>query len=74
MTNLSKAYWTSDNDDIKLSMPIAKVGMPKIAPVAAPMPAPGSAVVAKVQTSHPDDDSNEGESSLSKMFFKIFNI
>ena len=25
MTNLSKAYWTSDNDDIKLSMPIAKV-------------------------------------------------
>lgn len=25
MTNLSKAYWTSDNDDINLSMPIAKV-------------------------------------------------
>ena len=25
MTNLSKAYWTSDNNDIKLSMPIAKV-------------------------------------------------
>jgi hypothetical protein len=25
MTALNKAYWTSDNDDIKLSMPIAKI-------------------------------------------------
>jgi hypothetical protein len=25
MTDLNKAYWTSDNDDIKLSMPIAKI-------------------------------------------------
>ena len=40
-------------------MPIAKVGMPKVAPMPTPIPAPGSAVVAKVQSSSSDSGDED---------------
>ncbi|MCX5923741.1 MAG: hypothetical protein NTU89_04250 [Candidatus Dependentiae bacterium] len=42
-------------------MPIAKVGMPKVAPMPTPIPAPGSAVVAKVQSSSSSDSGDEDD-------------